>query len=160
MSSRLGYVVVRIDFTQRAMLWASLRAGTMTVTSGGFPGGVLASSSRERECRSRKYVMSGGTIHGNDHSRAEESRIKGVQFLFWEVGVVSAKSQSQKGAPLLCDAPLKRKGQRFPPPPPPPGRPPPPPPPCPPPPWPPPPPPGLPPPPPPRPPPPRPPPPR
>src|SRR5205823_1873443 len=84
-----------------------------------------ASSSRERECRSRKYVMSGGTIHGKDHSRAEVSRIKWLQFLFWEAGVVTARSQSQKGAPLLCDAPLKRKGQRFPPPPPPPAPPPP-----------------------------------
>src|ERR1700716_1013592 len=65
-SSRFGYVVERIDDTQRAMLWASLRAGTITDTSGGFSSGIPLSSSSEREWRSRKYVTSGGTIHGSE----------------------------------------------------------------------------------------------
>src|ERR1700693_2779025 len=69
-SSRFGYVVERIDDTHRAMLWASLRAGTITETSGGFASGMSLSSSSEREWRSRTYVMSGGTIHGSDNSIA------------------------------------------------------------------------------------------
>jgi hypothetical protein len=52
------------------MLCASFRAGTRTVTSGAFAGIASVSWSSERECRSRKYVTSGGTIHGSDQSSA------------------------------------------------------------------------------------------
>ena len=52
-SSRFGYVVERIEVTQRPMLCASLRAGTITVTSCAFSGASSLSSLSERECRSR-----------------------------------------------------------------------------------------------------------
>ena len=52
------------------MLCDSLRAGMMTVTSGGAVAGESLSSAIEREFLSRKYVMSGGAIQGVDHKSA------------------------------------------------------------------------------------------
>lgn len=52
------------------MLCASFRAGRITDTSGASGGGVVLSLSSERERRSRRYVTTGGTIHGSDKTVA------------------------------------------------------------------------------------------
>src|SRR5205814_7399596 len=52
-SSSRGYLVDKMEVTHCAMLRASLRAGTITVTNGGFSGGESLSLASEREWRRR-----------------------------------------------------------------------------------------------------------